>query len=52
MIGYTFDPASMTKPLLLMVGEVDNYNYVHFLDNVSTFAAALAGPAQGVLAII
>ena len=51
MLGYTFSPASMNKPLLLMVGEIDDYNYVHFLGYVKAFAAALKGPAQGGLTI-
>ena len=53
MIGFTFDSLkpSMNKPLLLMVGEKDNYADVHFLSNVSAFAAELTGPAQGGLTI-
>jgi len=53
MIGFKFDALvpSMNKPLLLMVGEKDDYPEVHFLSNVSNFAAALTGPAQGGLTI-
>jgi pimeloyl-ACP methyl ester carboxylesterase len=53
MIGYKFDAlvALMNKPLLMMVGESDNYPEVHFLSNVSNFAADLTGPAQGGLTI-
>jgi pimeloyl-ACP methyl ester carboxylesterase len=53
MIGFKFDAlvAGMNKPLLLMVGEEDNYPEVHFLSNVSSFAGALTGPAQGGLTI-
>lgn len=53
MIGYTFDGLvpTMTKPLLLMVGEDDNYPQVEFFKNVSSFAAGLKAPAQGVLTI-
>jgi pimeloyl-ACP methyl ester carboxylesterase len=53
MIGFTFDALlpSMNKPLLLMVGEKDNYPLVDFLSNVTNFAARLTGPAQGGLTI-
>jgi pimeloyl-ACP methyl ester carboxylesterase len=53
MIGYTFDALvpSMNKPLLLLVGEEDNYPLVEFMKNVSAFAAGLKGPAQGGLTI-
>jgi len=53
MIGFKFDALlpRMNKPLLLMVGEEDNYPLVHFLSNVSNFAGMLTGPAQGGLTI-
>lgn len=53
MVGFRFDSLKpkMTKPLLLMVGEIDNYPQVHFLSNVRDFAATLIGPAQGGLTI-
>jgi len=53
MIGYTFDGLvpNMTKPMLLMVGEDDNYPQVEFFKNVSSFAAGLTAPAQGGLTI-
>jgi pimeloyl-ACP methyl ester carboxylesterase len=53
MIGFKFDALApnMNKPLLLMVGEKDDYPEVHFLSNVTNFAAALTGPAQGGLTI-
>jgi pimeloyl-ACP methyl ester carboxylesterase len=53
MISFKFDALapSMNKPLLLMVGEKDDYPEVHFLLNVTNFAAALTGPAQGGLTI-
>jgi len=53
MIGFTFDSLvpNMTKPLLLMVGESDNYPEVHFLSNVTKFANGLKGPAQGGLTV-
>jgi pimeloyl-ACP methyl ester carboxylesterase len=53
MIGFTFDALvpSMKKPLLLMVGEKDDYPEVHFLSNVTNFASSLTAPAQGVLTI-
>ena len=53
MIGFTFDALAptMKKPLLLMVGEKDDYPEVHFLSNVTNFAASLTAPAQGVLTI-
>jgi pimeloyl-ACP methyl ester carboxylesterase len=53
MIGYTFDALvpNMTKPLLLMVGEDDDYQLVDFLGNVKSFAAGLTAPAQGGLTI-
>jgi pimeloyl-ACP methyl ester carboxylesterase len=53
MIGFTFDALvpAMKKPLLLMVGEKDDYPEVHFLSNVTNFAALLTAPAQGVLTI-
>jgi pimeloyl-ACP methyl ester carboxylesterase len=53
MIGYTFDALApnINKPLLLMVGEQDNFALVEFFKNVSAFAAALTGPAQGGLTI-
>ncbi len=53
MIGYTFDALlpNMTKPLLLMVGEDDDYPLVDFLGNVKSFATGLTAPAQGGLTI-
>jgi pimeloyl-ACP methyl ester carboxylesterase len=53
MIGFKFDALlpGMNKPLLLMVGEEDNYAQVHFLSNVTAFAAKLTAPAQGALTI-
>jgi pimeloyl-ACP methyl ester carboxylesterase len=53
MIGFTFDALvpTMKKPLLLMVGEKDDYPEVHFLSNVTNFASSLTAPAQGVLTI-
>jgi pimeloyl-ACP methyl ester carboxylesterase len=45
MIGFTFDDLAprINGPLQLMVGEQDNYPYVHFLLNVKNFAASLQG---------
>jgi pimeloyl-ACP methyl ester carboxylesterase len=45
MIGFTFDALlpSINKPLLLMVGENDNYNEVHLFENVKRFAGSLSG---------
>jgi len=45
MIRFKFDALvpSMNKPLLLMVGESDNYPLVHFLDNVKSFSGSLSG---------
>lgn len=45
MIGFKFDTLvpSINKPLLLMVGELDQYPEVHFFSNVSSFAATLRG---------
>lgn len=53
MIGFKFDSLvpRMNKPLLMMVGEQDDYPEVHFRSNVGQFAAALNGPAQGGLTI-
>jgi hypothetical protein len=34
----------MTKPLLLMAGEKDDFPQVHFVSNVRDFAATLTGP--------
>jgi pimeloyl-ACP methyl ester carboxylesterase len=47
MIGFTFDALlpSMNKPLLLMVGEEDNYPLVDFLSNVTSFAAGKHAPS-------
>jgi pimeloyl-ACP methyl ester carboxylesterase len=48
MLGFKFDALvpSINKPLLLMVGESDNYPEVHFLDNVTSFAKSLSGLGQ------
>ena len=45
MIGFKFDTLahSVNKPLLLMVGELDQYPEVHFLSNVKSLAATLGG---------
>lgn len=45
MIDYTFDTlvSSMNKPLLLLVGEDDDYPQVHFFPNVQYFADTLPG---------
>lgn len=45
MIRFKFDALlpNINKPLLLMVGESDNYPQVHFLDNVKNFAKSLSG---------
>jgi len=45
MIGFKFDALAprINKPLLLMVGELDQYPEVHFFSNVSRFAATLSG---------
>lgn len=53
MIGFKFDSlkARMTGPLLMMVGEKDDFPQVHFVSNVRDFAATLTGPAQGGLTI-
>jgi pimeloyl-ACP methyl ester carboxylesterase len=48
-IGYKFDQtfaASVQKPLLLMVGEKDDYPMVHFLQYVKAFAGTLTGSGQ------
>jgi len=46
LLGFTFDPQNVTKRLLLMVGELDNYPEAHFLDNVKAFAGQLSGPGE------
>ena len=48
MVGFKFDSLvpSIQKPLQLMVGEIDNYPQVHFLENVMTFAKVLTGPGR------
>jgi pimeloyl-ACP methyl ester carboxylesterase len=48
MIRFKFDALvpNMNKPLLLMVGEADNYPLVHFCDNVKSFAGSLTGLGQ------
>jgi pimeloyl-ACP methyl ester carboxylesterase len=45
MIGFKFDTLAprMNKPLLLMVGELDQYPEVNFFSNVSRIAATLGG---------
>jgi len=45
MIGFTFDALvpRMNKPLLLMVGEMDEYPEVNFFTNVKNFASTLNG---------
>jgi pimeloyl-ACP methyl ester carboxylesterase len=48
MIRFKFDTLipNMNKPLLLMVGEADNFPLVKFLDNVKSFAGSLTGLGQ------
>jgi pimeloyl-ACP methyl ester carboxylesterase len=48
MIRFKFDALVplINKPLLLMVGESDNFPEVHFLDNVKTLAGSLKGLGQ------
>jgi pimeloyl-ACP methyl ester carboxylesterase len=46
MLSYTFDPRSITKPLLLLVGEKDDYPDVHFFSNVTTLAQSLNGSGR------
>ncbi len=48
MVGFKFDSLipSIQKPLQLLVGEIDNYPQVHFLENVMNFAKVLAGPGR------
>jgi pimeloyl-ACP methyl ester carboxylesterase len=43
MIRYSFEGYAPKKPLLLMVGEDDNYPLVHFADNVKSLAGTLKG---------
>jgi pimeloyl-ACP methyl ester carboxylesterase len=45
MIRFKFDTLVplINKPLLLMVGDADNFPEVHFVDNVTTFAEQLEG---------
>ena len=53
MVGFKFDSLTpaMTKPLLLMVGEDDEFPQVHFFSNVRDFRVFLQSPAQGVLTV-
>jgi hypothetical protein len=44
---YTFDPGTIKKPLLLMVGEKDDYPMVEFAKNVPSFASAIYSPGLG-----
>jgi pimeloyl-ACP methyl ester carboxylesterase len=48
MIRFKFDALvpNMNKPLLLMVGESDNYPMVHFYDRAKDFAGQLTGLGQ------
>lgn len=48
MIGFTFDALmpNINKPLLLLVGESDNYPEVHFKDNVTQLAGSLKGTGK------
>jgi pimeloyl-ACP methyl ester carboxylesterase len=48
MVGYTFDALVpfINKPLLLMVGENDDYPQVHFFSNVTAFASTMTGPGH------
>jgi pimeloyl-ACP methyl ester carboxylesterase len=48
LLGFTFDALApqINKPLLLMVGELDNYPAAHFYANVVKFAGRLTGPGH------
>jgi len=41
----------MNEPPLLMVGEIYDYDYVHFPGYMKAFAAVLSGPAPGGLTV-
>jgi pimeloyl-ACP methyl ester carboxylesterase len=48
ILGFNFDASAqrITKPLLLMVGEIDDYNGAHFCTNVKSLAGTLVGPGH------
>jgi pimeloyl-ACP methyl ester carboxylesterase len=48
ILGFKFDWLTQTpiKPLLLMVGQKDDYPFVHFYSNVQDFAGTLVGPGK------
>jgi pimeloyl-ACP methyl ester carboxylesterase len=48
MIRFKFDALvqKINKPLLLMVGESDNFPLVHFFDNVKRFAGSVTGVGE------
>jgi hypothetical protein len=43
-LDFSFDPASINKPLQLLVGLADNFPLVHFATNVPQFASTLNCP--------
>jgi pimeloyl-ACP methyl ester carboxylesterase len=49
LLGFSFDALApnINKPLLLMVGELDDYPDVHFFGYVKDFASTLNGPGLG-----
>jgi pimeloyl-ACP methyl ester carboxylesterase len=46
LLGFQFDPNTIKQPLLLMVGEKDDYPQAQFFTNVREFAARLTGPGK------
>jgi pimeloyl-ACP methyl ester carboxylesterase len=46
LIGFQFDPNTINKPLQLMAGQADDYDYVHFVKYVTDFAGKLSGPGR------
>ena len=48
MLGFKFDWLTQApiKPLLLMVGQKDDYPFVHFYSNVQNLASRLVGPGK------
>jgi pimeloyl-ACP methyl ester carboxylesterase len=53
LLGFTFDALApnIDKPLLLMVGQDDDYPDVHFYSYVQDFAAGLNGPGHALTVI-
>ena len=44
---YTFEPSAIQKPLLLMVGQSDEYPLVNFASSVPSFAGGIGSPGLG-----